>query len=54
MLSDELFLKAEQNRKFGSKTSKKGPGAPVIDISFYNMMIFGLKNIFAFKKRTFF
>ena len=33
MLSDELFLKAELNKKVGLKTSKKGPGAPVIDIS---------------------
>jgi hypothetical protein len=33
MLSDELFLKAELNRKIGLKTSKKGPGAPVIDIA---------------------
>jgi hypothetical protein len=32
MLSDELFLKAELNKKIGSKTSKKGPGAPVIDM----------------------
>jgi hypothetical protein len=32
MLSDELFLKAELNKKDGLKTSKKGPGAPVIDI----------------------
>ena len=34
MLSDELFLKAELNTKIGLKTSKKGPGAPVIDILF--------------------
>jgi hypothetical protein len=27
-----LFLKAELNKKIGLKTSKKGPGAPVIDI----------------------
>jgi hypothetical protein len=33
MLSDELFLKSELNKKFGLKTCKKGPGAPVIDIS---------------------
>jgi hypothetical protein len=32
MFSDELFLKAELNKKIGLKTSKKGPGAPVIDI----------------------
>ena len=32
MLSDELFLKAELNKKIGLKTSKKGPGAPVIDM----------------------
>ena len=25
MLSDELFLKAELNKKIGLKTSKKGP-----------------------------
>ena len=34
MLSDELFLKAELNKKIGLKTSKKGPGAPVIDIDY--------------------
>jgi hypothetical protein len=33
MLSDELFLKAELNKKIGLKASKKGPGAPVIDIA---------------------
>jgi hypothetical protein len=33
MLSDELFLKAELNKKIGLKTSKKGPGAPVIDMA---------------------
>jgi hypothetical protein len=32
MLSDDLFLKAELHKKIGLKTSKKGPGAPVIDI----------------------
>jgi hypothetical protein len=32
MLSDELFFKAELNKKFGLKTSKKLPGDPVIDI----------------------
>ena len=32
MLSDEFFLKAKLNKKIGLKTSKKGPGAPVIDI----------------------
>jgi hypothetical protein len=32
MLLDELFLKAELIKKIGLKTSKKGPGAPVIDI----------------------
>ena len=32
MLSDELFLKAELNKKIGLKSSKKGPGAPAIDI----------------------
>ena len=31
MLSDDLFLKAELHKKIGLKTSKKGPGAPVID-----------------------
>jgi hypothetical protein len=34
MLSDELFLKAELNKKIGLKTSKKGPGAPVIGVNF--------------------
>jgi hypothetical protein len=34
MLSDELFFKAELNKKIGLKTSKKGPGAHVIDIFF--------------------
>ena len=29
MLSDELFI---LNKKNGLKTSKKGPGAPVIDM----------------------
>jgi hypothetical protein len=33
MLSHELFLKDELNKKIGLKTSKKGPGAPVIDTS---------------------
>jgi hypothetical protein len=33
MLSDELFSKAEFNNKIGLKTSKKVPGAPVIDIT---------------------
>ena len=33
ILSDKLFLKAELNKKIGLKTSKKGPGAPVIDIT---------------------
>jgi hypothetical protein len=33
VLSDELFLKAELNKQIGLKTSKKGPGAPVIDIA---------------------
>jgi hypothetical protein len=33
MLSDELFLKAEFNEKIGLKTSKKGPGAPVIEMT---------------------
>ena len=32
MLSDQFFFKAELNKKNGLKTSKKGPGAPVIDI----------------------
>jgi hypothetical protein len=36
MLSDELFFKAELNRKFGLKTCKKWPGAPVIDIAFFS------------------
>ena len=34
MLSEELFLKAGLNKKIGLKTSKKGPGAPVIDIPY--------------------
>ena len=33
MLSNELSFKAELNKKFGLKTSKKWPGAPVIDTS---------------------
>jgi hypothetical protein len=33
MLLDELFFKAELNKKFGLKTSKKWPGAPVIDMN---------------------
>ena len=36
MLSDKLFLKAELNKKVGLKTSKKGPGAPVIDMLHIN------------------
>jgi hypothetical protein len=40
ILSDKLFSKAELNKKIGLKTSKKGPGAPVIDmvhtLKFYN------------------
>ena len=32
MLSDELFLKSELNKKIGLKATKKGPGAPVIDM----------------------
>ena len=35
MLSNELFFKAELNKKFGLKTSIKWPGAPVIDILKY-------------------
>jgi hypothetical protein len=35
MLSDELFCKAKLNKQIGLKTSKKGPGAPVIDIRIY-------------------
>jgi hypothetical protein len=34
MLSGELFLKAELNKKIGLTTSKKRPGAPVIEILF--------------------
>ena len=39
MLSDKLFLKAELNKKIGLKTSKKGPGAPVIDIPVFHREI---------------
>ena len=35
MLSDELFLKAELNKQIGLKTTKKGQGAPIIDMSLF-------------------
>ena len=34
MLSDGLFFKAEINKKFGLKTSKKWQGAPIIDMPY--------------------
>jgi hypothetical protein len=34
MKSDELFLKDELNKNFDKKSSRKWPGAPVIDISY--------------------
>jgi hypothetical protein len=33
MKSDELFANAKLYKKFGSKSSKKRPGSPVIDMA---------------------